>query len=62
MTLNKKRLAAELAVLLAILLVVEWLATLFTRTNNLWAILTYALIYLVVRAALVARKPTPPPR
>jgi hypothetical protein len=62
MTLNKSRLVAEVAAFLAILLAVEWLSTLFTRTNNLWAILTYALIYLVVRAALVARNPTPPPR
>ena len=56
MKLKKMALVAEIAVLLIVLVVVDWLATVFLHTRAFWPLMVYTAIYLCIRVALAARK------
>ena len=55
-------LVAEIAGLLLVLVLVEWLSTVFLQTRAFWPLMVYAAIYLCIRAAFVARKTRSAPR
>jgi hypothetical protein len=57
MALNQTRIALEIAVLLGVLLVVEWLAHALTDTRNMFvaAVLTLG-IYIALRVAFSAQR------
>jgi hypothetical protein len=57
MRITKASLAIEVAVLLIILVLVEWLSTTLTHTRNFWALVITWGIYLAARVAIAARKP-----
>ena len=51
-----KRLAAEMAMVTAIFVAVEWLATTLTHTRSFWALLLGWAVYLAIRVAIVLRR------
>jgi hypothetical protein len=57
MRITKTSLAIDIAVLLIILVLVEWLATRLTHTGNFWPLVIVWGIYLAARVAIAARKP-----
>jgi hypothetical protein len=57
MRLTKTAVAVEIAVLLSILVVIEWLAHVLTSTRDMFVPAVLALgVYLVVRTAFSAKK------
>jgi uncharacterized membrane protein len=62
MKFTKTALVAEIVGLLVVLVVVEWLSTVFLHTRAFWPLMIYAAIYLCVRVALLARKARAAPR
>ena len=57
MRITKTSLAVDIAILLIILIVVEWLSTTLTHTGNFWPLVNGWGIYLGARVAVSARKP-----
>jgi hypothetical protein len=57
MRITKASLAIDIAALLIILVLVEWLATTLTHTRNFWPLVLIWSIYLAARVAIAARKP-----
>ena len=57
MRITKTSLAIDIAVLLIILVLVEWLSTTLTHTGNFWPLVISWTIYLAARVAIAARKP-----
>jgi hypothetical protein len=54
-----KRLAAEMAIVTAIFVAVEWLATTLTHTRSFWALLMVWAVYLAIRVAIaLLRRPS----
>ena len=58
-TLTKAALVAEIAVLLVVLVVVEWLSTVLLHTGAFWPLMTYVVLYLSVRVVLFVRRTRP---
>jgi hypothetical protein len=59
MRITKTALAAEIAILLTILVVVEWLSTTLTHTGHFWPLVIGWSVYLAVRVIISARKRRP---
>jgi hypothetical protein len=56
MSLRTMAVVAEVASLVVVLIVIRWLQTILLGTNTFWPLIAYSVIYLGVRAAMLARK------
>lgn len=54
--MTKIAIVAEIVVMLTLLVVVNWLSTVFLQTKTFWPLTIYSAIYLVVRVAFLAKK------
>jgi hypothetical protein len=59
MKLTKTKIAVEIAILLVVLIGVEWFASTVTRMRNVVALVVFYALYLGIRIAIVFRKPPP---
>ena len=57
MKFTKTALAAEIAISVIILVVVEWLSSTLTHTGNFWTLMLVWGAYLGVRVAMWTKKP-----